>query len=158
MDRAISTVNDTKHRSRSDRTVADRIRALPAASFRSSLRVDSCVLITPRRGRATCPRSGSRRMVPVVNLTEAPALCFVSNLGKPMLRPARLPRREASQFFKARASWSSPVLNTSFEHSRHQGAASSFARFQALRNAGRDQPRGGVSASPPIPYERSASR
>jgi hypothetical protein len=44
--------------------------------------------------------------------------------GKPGLTvglPFRFPLRESPQFFSARASWSSPVLNASLEHSAHQG-------------------------------------
>ena len=40
--------------------------------------------------------------------------------------PFRWPLRESPQFFSARASWSRPVLNASFEHCAHQGAAGSW--------------------------------
>ena len=80
------------------------------------------------------------------------------NRGNPAGLPFRLPLREPAQFFSARASWSRPVLNASFEHCAHQGATVSLAAFQSLRNAYSDHEMAGVRLSPVIPYVASAAR
>jgi hypothetical protein len=73
----------------------------------------------------------SQRIAPVVNRTDRRAFRFDLNRGNPAGLPFRFPFRESLQFFSARASWSRPVLNASFEHSAHQGAAVSLAAFQS---------------------------
>lgn len=49
----------------------------------SSFRVDSCVLSVPSRGSVTCFRSGSTRMVPVVNRTDGMDFRLDLKRGKP---------------------------------------------------------------------------
>jgi hypothetical protein len=140
------TVNAQCQRLPSLRTVADKIRAVPASRRRASLRVDSCVLIRPTRGRVTWRRSDSTWIAPVVNLTEGTVRRRERNRGKPARRPSRLTFLETAQLSSARATPSSPVLNASLEHSDHQGATIGLAVFQARRNAGRFHPRAGVSS------------
>ena len=93
----------------------------------------------------------SQRIAPVVNRTDGRALRLDLNRGNPAGLPFRLPLRESPQFFSARASWSRPVLNASFEHSPHHGATWCLAAFQSLRSEYSDHETGGVrppSATP----------
>ncbi|MFC7479540.1 hypothetical protein ACFQX7_05155 [Luedemannella flava] len=62
------------------------------------------------------------------------------------------------QVLQARANPSNPVLNASFEHSRHHGATSCLAAFHARRNPGNVHEIDSVSWSSAIPYDRSAAR
>jgi hypothetical protein len=91
-------------------------------------------------------RSGSTRIVPVVNRTLGVVRRRDLNRGNPTARPARLPVRESAQFFSPRARASRPVLNASFEHCADHGATSAFAAFHALRGAGSDHDRFSVSS------------
>lgn len=91
------------------RTVADKIRAVPASIRRANLRVDSCVRTTPSRGSVMWRRSASHRMTPVVNRTERGARA-VLNRGKPTARPARCPLRDFDHASSPRANPSRPVL------------------------------------------------
>lgn len=145
--RAISTVNAQYQRPASRRTVADRIRAVPASRRRASLRVDSCVLIMPTLGKVTCLRSVSTRITPVVNRTLGMVPRRVLKRGNPTLRLARLPAWEFAQFFNERATPARPVLNASLLHSFHHGATTGLAAFQARRNAGRFHPSTGVGSN-----------
>ena len=52
-----------------------------------------------------------------MNRIEGRAFRLDLNQGKPAGLPFRFPLRESPQFFSARASSSSPVLNASLEHS-----------------------------------------
>ena len=113
--RSTSTVNATCHRPPARRTVADMIRAVPASKRRASLRADSCSFNRPSRGSTTCLRSGSTRIVPVVNRTLGVVRCLALKRGNPTFRPARLPVRESDQFFNPRARPSRPVLYASLE-------------------------------------------
>lgn len=115
------------------------MRAAPVSIRQASLRVDSCVLIRPSRGRVTWRRSGSTRIVPVVNRTVTRDR-RVLNLGKPTAAPARSPERDLPHASSALARASSPVLYASFEFSAHQGATSCLRWFQARRSAGSDHP------------------
>jgi hypothetical protein len=95
---------------RSRRTVADRIRAVPPARRRWSLRVFSWVRIVPSRGRVTWRRPGSIRITPVVNRTVGVLLRRDLNRGNPIFGPVRLPVRDSFQLPSARARASRPVL------------------------------------------------
>ncbi len=127
------------------------IRAVPWSMRRASLRADSCSFSRPSRGSTTCLRSDSTRIAPVVNRTDAMVRRRDLNPGNPTGRPARLPERESAQFFNARARASRPVLNASFEHSRHHGATSGLATFHALRRPGSVHDTAGVSISSATP-------
>jgi hypothetical protein len=86
-----------------------------------------------------------------VNRTDGRAFRFDLNRGNPARFPFRLPLRESPQFFSACASWSSPVLNASLEHSGHHGATVSLAAFQSLRSEYSDHDSDGVRPSPAMP-------
>ena len=73
------------------------------------------------------------------------------NFAKPILGALRLPLRESPQFFTARARASRPVLNTSFEHSRHQGATVSLAAFHPFRSPYSDHSTYEVRSASAIP-------
>ena len=107
-DRSTSTEKDTNQRPARNDTVADRIRAVPAAMRRASLRVDSWVRTIPIRGSFTCRRSVSTSPnAPVVNRHDNPARLPL-NLGKRTLGPFRFPDREDDQFASAVARFASP--------------------------------------------------
>ena len=67
--RSTSTVNDTNHRWAVRETVADRMRAVPLASLRASLRVDSWLRTVPSRGSVTVVPA--HRMTPAPNRNES---------------------------------------------------------------------------------------
>jgi len=140
-----STVNATNQRPRSKRTVAERIRARPACTLRTSVLASSCSRSRPSRGSTAC--CAVQRIAPVVNRTAGRDRCLDLNRGNPTRLPFRVPVRELCQFCNARASWSRPVLNASFEHSRHHGATTSLAAFQSLRSEYSDHDTAGVRAS-----------
>ena len=151
-----STVNAANQRPRSNRTDTASTRAAPAAT-RSARRVPgSCSFTRPTRGSTAC--RASQRNAPVVNRIDGRAVRRDLNRGNPHGLPFRAPLRESAQFFSARASWSRPVLNASFEHSAHHGAAVFFAWFQSLRSEYRDHEMAGVRPVPVIPYVASAAR
>jgi hypothetical protein len=62
-----------------------------------------------------------------------------------------LPLLESAQFLNARASWSRPVLNASFEHSPHHGATLALTAFQSRRSEYSDHDSGGVRSASAIP-------
>jgi hypothetical protein len=132
--------NDTNQRPRSNRTVALRMRAVPALTRRASLRVLSCVLIVPSLGRVTYVRSGSTRIAPVVNKNFLAAPCFALNLGKPIRGPVHVPFLDASHFDNASDRFRQPLAYTSFELSGHHGVPSTriatlcLRRFHSLRS------------------------
>jgi hypothetical protein len=113
--RATMQVNDTSQRPVSNRTVALRIRALPASTRRASFRVASWVLIVPSRGKVMWCRSGPSRITPVENENALGAPFFVLNRGNPIRSPPRVPFFDAPQFANASASARHALAYTSFE-------------------------------------------
>ncbi len=108
MARSTSTVNDTNHRPAVRDTVADTMRAVPAASLRASLRVDSWVRIVPSRGSVTVVPA--QPIAPVPNRNESLHLPRFLNRGKPSRLPFRCPFFDAMKSRSARsrsrnASW-----------------------------------------------------
>src|SRR5664280_1678310 len=95
--RCMSTVNDTNHWPRSNRTAADITRAVPASTLSTSPEASSWSLTRPSRGRTAC--LVSHRIAPVVNRTDNLPRCLDLNRGNPTGAPLRFPDRESPQFF-----------------------------------------------------------
>ena len=144
-----STVNAANQRPRSNRTDTPSTRAVPAATRSARRAPGSWSFTRPIRGSTAC--RASQRNAPVVNRIDGRAFRLDLNRGNPAGLPFRWPLRESAQFFSARASWSRPVLNASFEHSAHQGATVALAGFQSFRSEYSDQEMAGVRSSLVIP-------
>ena len=143
-----STVNAANQRPRPNRTDTPSTRPVPAVTRSASRVPGSCSLTRPIRGSTAC--RAAQRTAPVVNRIDGRAFRLDLNRGNPAGLPFRWPVRETAQFFSARASWSRPVLNASFEHSAHHGATVPLAVFQALRSEYRDQWPGQVVPGDPV--------
>ena len=116
-------VNATSQRPRSNRSVALRIRALPASIRRASFRVFSWVLILPSRGKVMWWRSGSIRITPVVNENALAAPSFRLESGEPLsvVRGVCLSSTPV-QLANDSASARHALAYTSLEFCGHQGA------------------------------------
>lgn len=89
--RSTSTVNEQYHRPALRVTVADRMRAVPAARRRARRPVCSAVRTSPTLGRVLWRPSASTRMAPVVKRIDGVARSRFLNRGKPTRRPLRAP-------------------------------------------------------------------
>src|SRR6266702_25941 len=131
--RSTSTEKDTNQRPDWWVMVAERMRPVPRATCRASVRVDSCVRTTPIRGSRTCRRSVSTRPnAPVVNRHDSLDR-FPLNLGNRTLGPRRVPLFDVVQLPSAVARFANPDEYASFEFSTHHGAMVSLAWFHRLR-------------------------
>ena len=100
MSRSSATVNETCQRCAVRDTVADKIRAVPAATRRASFVVGSCVAMVPSRGRVTV--LPWQRMVPV-SRKESLALRRFLYRGKPGFLPFRCPFLDLTKSARARS-------------------------------------------------------
>ncbi len=82
---------------------------MPAAIRRWSLRAFSWVRIMPNLGSVTCRRSGSTRIVPVVNRHDSLARRLDLRRGIPTGLPLRMPCLDLVQLSNAAAALASPV-------------------------------------------------
>ena len=140
----------TCHRPPSRRTVADRIRAVPASTRRASLRADSCSFNRPSRGSTTCLRSGSTRIAPVVNRTDGVRAVPALEPREPDPAAGSLARRGNPTSSSTRGPGCPGRCCTPPWNSRaHHGATSALAVFHARRSAGSDHDDRRASAARP---------
>jgi hypothetical protein len=140
-------VTETNSRPPCSLRVIDSTRARPLATTRSRRRVFSLHRSRPMTGRVRWRRSGSRRIVPVWNRTRPRSRWRPLNRGNPILTPARRPCLDVDQACRAATRSAIPEPSASLEQSRHQGATSALAWFQALRSVGSVQARAGTEGS-----------